>query len=425
MALLLPFFSCYEEGKRGNSAGIVSGAAGNEEISLDRASVAVLKKDVPLPQAKKKWTVLVYMDGDNNLSPFSSLDIEEMIKTGSGDNMNIVVLWDNDPSQDSGASSRHGYYYIEKGGVVLLKDTGEVNMGSAATAKKFIDYAIKNFSAEHYMWVYWNHGGAVDRRSRGISWDDTNGGDHLTETEQKGIADYFVKKAGKKIDILGFDACLMATAEIAYQYKNTADYLVASEETIPGKGWDYNFLSKIKTTPSISPVNLAKQVLAYYKKFYTPTGDGGSATLSVMDLAHAGDLARAIDDFSLAAMKSGVSGAEFKKISQGLPMFGAYSSGTKKYYFTRDLYEYFEKASVLSSLPKSVKDKAKRAMSVIKSSGLVAGEWHGSDWSGRAQGVAMTFKYATKVYRELELCKDTSWDEFLNWAGFPDSDAAY
>ena len=369
---------------------------------------------------------MVYMDGDNNLSPYSTADVAEMTKSGSDANFNILVLWDTDPDQDqAGAKNRHGYYYIEKTGAVLLKDTGEVNMGDPATAKDFVAFAAKNFPAKKYMWVYWNHGGAVDRamREKGVCWDDTSGGDHLTETEQTEIMAFARKTLGKKIDIAGFDACLMATAEIAYQYAGIAAYLVASEQTIPGDGWDYRFLSKIKLTPSISARDLGKQVLAYYKSYYRAR-DEEDVTLSVIYLARAGSLADALDDFTVEAMDGGAGGAPYRDASKGLEMFGL-SGGESDTYYTKDLYAYLRAVAESDGVPDAARERASACMALLRDGRLIVAEWHGSRWKDRAYGLAITLKRATAVYRRLDLCEDTDWDEFLNWARFPDNDYAY
>ncbi len=405
--------------------GLAAESGTDAEAALPRFGIS--ERNLSLPQSKKKWTVLVYMDGDNNLSRYSSKDIREMMATGSDDAMNIVVLWDNDPDQDAqGAAQRHGYYYVERGGVTLVKDTGEVNMGAPETAKDFIAYAVKNFPAKHYLWVWWNHGGAVDRAAlmKGVCWDDTDSGDHLTEAEQKDIMKYFKKKAGKKIDIVGFDACLMAMAEIAYQYKDVASYLVASEQSEPGDGWDYSFLSTIRSNPSLSARSVAKQVLAYYKKYYTGQNEE-DVTMSVLYLAHAGALARALDDFATAAQSGGISAATYRTLSKGLPMFGFYNDGDRNCYFTKDLYGYLKAVEESAKVPAAVRDKAAACMELIPGGKLVVSEWHGSAWKDEARGIAITLKRATDVYRRLDLCADTKWDEFLNWAKFPDNDYAY
>ncbi|HPC42601.1 MAG TPA: clostripain-related cysteine peptidase [Spirochaetota bacterium] len=430
LALML-FLSCqYENGgsskeERSSLLSLTSESGPADDTPVPRFSLTDRK--LALPQQKKKWTVLVYMDGDNNLSRYSSKDIKEMMASGSDGAMNIVVLWDNDPSQDvQGTAERHGYYYVERGGVTLIRDTGEVNMGDPRTARDFIAHAVKNFPAEHYLWIWWNHGGAVDRMSamKGVCWDDTNSGDHLTEIEQKDIMRYFKEKAGKKIDVVGFDACLMATAEIAYQYRDVASYLVASEQSEPGDGWDYAFLSRIKANPSLSARSVAIQALSYYKNYYVRQGEE-DATMSVLYLAYAGPLGRSLGDFAAAARSGVTSAATYRALSKGLPMFGFYSDGDRNCYFTKDLYGYLKAVQGSSKVAAAVREKAGACMGFIAGGKLVVSEWHGSAWKDAASGTAITLKSATAVYRALDLCADTQWDEFLNWAKFPANDYAF
>ena len=57
-------------------------------------------------------------------------------------------------------------------------------------------------------------------------------------------------RAGVKFDFVGFDACLMATYEMAAHMASYADYMVASEELEPGIGWNYQGWSSTGVTPS-------------------------------------------------------------------------------------------------------------------------------------------------------------------------------
>ena len=67
---------------------------------------------MPAPIAKKPWTVMVYMAGDNNLDPEGVEDLKEMKKVGSTDKLNIIAQFD----RASGHVARR--YYLRKGGIV-------------------------------------------------------------------------------------------------------------------------------------------------------------------------------------------------------------------------------------------------------------------------------------------------------------------
>src|SRR6056297_932537 len=117
----------------------------------------------------KEWTVMVYLDADNNLESAGIDDINEMEAIGSDENVNIVVQMDRidgyDSSNGDWTSTRR--YYIEKDSngydsniiSTMEEDLGEVNMGKEETVKNFIDWSVQNYPADRYFIIFWNHGG--------------------------------------------------------------------------------------------------------------------------------------------------------------------------------------------------------------------------------------------------------------------------
>lgn len=73
----------------------------------------------------------------------------------------------------------------------------------------------------------------------------------------------------KHFDIIGFDACLMNTLEVAFPLKDIANILVGSEETEPNAGWAYDeMLAALCANPSMNPVDLGKVAVDTYNKSY-------------------------------------------------------------------------------------------------------------------------------------------------------------
>ena len=70
----------------------------------------------------------------------------------------------------------------------------------------------------------------------------------------------------KKLEMIGFDACLMSSVEVASLLSNYAKYMVASQEVEPGYGWDYRFLGDLKS--NTSTVDFGMLVVDYYEKYY-------------------------------------------------------------------------------------------------------------------------------------------------------------
>jgi hypothetical protein len=79
-------------------------------------------------------------------------------------------------------------------------------MSDPATLTKFIVDTVKRFPAQHVALVLNDHGGGLT----GAMSDETDGGFMSVPNLHKAISDA-EKQTGKKLDIVGFDACLMAT----------------------------------------------------------------------------------------------------------------------------------------------------------------------------------------------------------------------
>ena len=94
-----------------------------------------------------------------------------------------------------------------------------------------------------------------------------------------------LKNGGVKFDIIGFDACLMATLETALVARQYGDYLVASEAVEPGTGWYYtNWLSALSANPAMDSLDVGKTIIDDYVKM----SGSSQTTLSMTDLAELG-----------------------------------------------------------------------------------------------------------------------------------------
>lgn len=213
----------------------------------------------PMPVAGNKWTVMVYLDADNNLGTASRLDLEEMQAVGSTDNVTVLVQYDT----QGGATYR---YKVEKGSLTQLANLGELDMAKASTLKDFVAYAAGAYPADHYALILWNHGQGW-KGVKSIFTDVDNG--TLTP-----LSNQYVKEAladsGVTVDILGIDACEMSVIEAAFEFRNVAKILVASQELVSDYGWDYDdLLKRLTDRPTMTAPELAKAMVASFKNFYS------------------------------------------------------------------------------------------------------------------------------------------------------------
>lgn len=249
--------------------------------------------------AIKEWTFLIYMNGHNDLSDFTEMNLRDLEKVGSTKDINIIVEWG---SIQSNLTKR---LYVEKTknnsqitSPVLMEMEG-YDMGDYKNLLSFIQWGIQNYPAKRYFVNVWNHGAGwyslnnknmqrKDFRPFDISFDDTTR--NYISTEQMGLV---MKEAsrflGRNIDIYGNDACLMSMVEVVGEVKGAVDYFVGSQDLEPGEGWPYySFIKKWSENPYVKTSDLLKILTDEYIKAYTQKGVYGERdgiTLSVFDLS--------------------------------------------------------------------------------------------------------------------------------------------
>lgn len=208
----------------------------------------------------KAWTFIVFMNGDNNLDSFGDLNLSQMKTVGSTDAVNIIVLRDR-----YNQSTTAKIYYVQKGSLKTVKDYGKnIDMGDWHQTVELFKFSAENYPADRYAFVVWDHGGGWKKRSRqvfrDISWDDHTGNFITTPQLAQAMAEMKVINNGKKIDLLGMDACLMQMAEVVTQVAPSVDAVVASEEVEPGEGWNYKVLSNITNDPTMSALDFGAKI---------------------------------------------------------------------------------------------------------------------------------------------------------------------
>lgn len=202
----------------------------------------------------KKWTIMIYLDGDNDLEPWHLIDFNEISSIGSNDNVCYVVIFDRIPglAEEYGWSdTRQGV--INPGDVPDLswgESIGEKNMGDTTTLFDFTHWAISEYPAEHYGLILENHGMGWS----GACSDVTSNDDFLSTKEIENA----LASIDTPIDLLRFDACLMANIEVAYELRNEASVYVASETINNPFSCPYDTIfANLNNNPDMSPTELA------------------------------------------------------------------------------------------------------------------------------------------------------------------------
>jgi hypothetical protein len=393
----------------------------------------------------KKWTVMVWMAGDNNLQDAGEQDIQEMKKVGSTEAIDVVVQFDRMTSQNTLR------YHLQKGTPLAsdeVQSLGPTNTGDPQVATDFFVWAMRNYPADRYLASFWNHGGGIDEtdvyararamglgavdaghsraiasgpyrhalfsstveaavRRRGIAYDDT-ARDFLDNTELKNVLQRVTADTGRTIDVLGFDACLMNMLEIGYQLRQYAGYSVGSEQTEPAEGWPYDtVLGDLDANPSMSAAELGAAIVKRYAESYK----SGDVTQSLLDLGRSQEIAQAVDRLAKALIAVVQEPAGYAAITKA-----AHAAQHYEYADFQDLYDLCAQLQTRVSAI-AAKDAAGATMSaLVGASPFVAAEAHKGSGVARSHGASIYFPTARDVqvaYSNLDFAKATAWGDFL------------
>ncbi len=247
-----------------------------------------------------EYTYLIYIAGSNleSESGCASADIREILGSGI-DCTNVNVLFCTGGSSSWAISSipddKNAIFVMQEGGTMnqVSSTSGIADMGSSETLASFLDYAYTYYPARHYALTLWNHGGGA---VGGFGADELFDYDAMYLDELKEALDLSPFGGDNKLDWVGYDACLMASIEIADVWKDYAEYFAASQELEMGDGWDYSSLSILNTTSD--PRKIIKQILddyaAYYRKASSPMFNP-AVTFSCLDLGELASVTEALD----------------------------------------------------------------------------------------------------------------------------------
>lgn len=284
------------------------------------------------------YTVLLYMVGSDleSQNGAASMDLMEIMDSGvDTSRVNVVVYTGGSQYWQNGISNEVNsvYHLTGTGDNTTLECVGttdaSLNMGEAETFASFIEFGYENYPADHYALICWDHGsGPVS----GFGNDELFEYDSLLLSELEEAIEMTSFGEKNKFDWVGYDACLMASIELAQIWDAYADYMIASQETEPAYGWDYSFLSVLNETSD--PVKIAKQLIDTYEDSYeeiTSILFNPELTLSCMRLSEVENVTEKMDDL-FYDIESCVSDGDFTKVAkarENVKSFGLSASGSK------------------------------------------------------------------------------------------------
>ena len=252
-----------------------------------------------------KWTIMIYMCGADLESYYADNteydgvglatgDIQEILSVSSQPNdVNIIIetggatKWTSSTYGGYNISSTYlSRYHVENKKLVLDDTLTYASMGLSSTFQSFLEWGITEYPAEKTGVIMWNHGGAM----RGVCYDEKKSDNPLTNAEiQTALSGAYANTGltGQKLEFIGYDACLMQVQDIAETNSHYFNYMIASEESEAGEGWDYdNWVDDLYAKKATTTI-----LKAIVDSFISDNGGASSnksdQTLSYLDLSYA------------------------------------------------------------------------------------------------------------------------------------------
>ncbi|MBI4056633.1 MAG: hypothetical protein HY399_03700 [Elusimicrobia bacterium] len=362
-----------------------------------------------------KWTVMVFVNGKNNLEKFGLLNINQMEAVGSSDQLKVAVEFGRLGRGGDGNWRGQRRYVIQKDKDTtkitspVLQEIPKADMGDWNHLVEFTQWAKQAAPSEKTMLIVWNHGSGWDLQNwppnyraattpLGVSYDDETGNHISTPDLGKALA------AIGKVDILAFDACLMQMAEVVYQVMQNVEVMVGSEEVEPGEGYNYRtFLAPIAANPLLGPQEVAGVAVKAYVESYA--GGKEQVTQSAVRASAMKPLLALLNEWTrliMAAKESDVVRAARSRVQS---------------FFVKDNIDllHFVRLVLEKTKNEGVREKGE-ALAAFLSQAVFANGTQGNTMAN-ASGLAIYFPRGSynRAYDDLAWAKDGNWASFLKW----------
>ena len=371
------------------------------------------------------WTIMVYMCGSDLESGYdedtrqyyylASSDIEEILDvTNKPDNVNIII-------QTGGAkkwsptygisSNKLERWEVKNNSLNKVDSLTKANMGNASTFQSFLEWGLTNYPASRTGLIMWNHGGGM----RGVCYDENYSDDALTDFEVKEALTNAFYSVGRKdkLEWIGYDACLMQVQDVAEFNSGYFNYMVASQESEEGNGWDYDvWLKTLYSDPlNVSTSSVLKSIVdSFIEDNGGVSARSGDQTLSYLNLNKISDYKDAWENMAsdltdiLEQSKSNVTA--FNNIINNTKYF----AGSDYYY-----YCVFDAKHFLTQLQENSTFESLDSISTTLSAFEEVVEYNVAQKSKASNAYGLSFFYVVnKSYGQLTYTS-SAYSNFTNW----------
>lgn len=276
------------------------------------------------PAVHTAWTLLLYLNGDNDLEDAFRDTLAHLAAAGPSPRANVLALMDGYTT--SAVYSGTQLFDLSAGTLQPLTLTlgssgavpGELNLGAGGTLADFVAWGRARYPSRYTLLSVVDHGGGwapnpgdtlthtLSNRIKwmagqsGLSWDFTSDFDHMTIGEVQQALSITTGAGAQPVDVVFFDVCLMGMAEVAYQIRDYADYFVSSQNL----GWapvgpQNRYVRLVHgLPPAATPRDLAGLLVSAYAAATPPSEH--PFTVSAVDLGQMPALAGAVAQLGAA-----------------------------------------------------------------------------------------------------------------------------
>jgi len=423
--------------------------------------------------------ILFYIAAHNNLATLGQRSLRQILDVGSTQQLKLAALYD-------GPSDATRYIAGEPGLPAVEEPLDNFDSGDPDALLEMARWAFEQCPAERYALVLWSHGsgwrpedrgapaalsgwtaaevaqiareargddavsvsemgraaqagsmalfrttlaqilGQDDPTERAICFDDGSG--HSLDTlELARVVRETQAIIGQPLDLLGLDACVMATLEVATQVRQHVCTLAASEELVPGYSWPYDtILGALRDAPETSARDLAALVVQHYVDYYTahpPPLNYGDVTKVALDLAHIEPLTQAVDALAGAMLADMDNQADILWAAQRATQARETQTPSGRRTAHKFNYHLWDIRSVAAYLAAhsdnaAVQTAANNVIAALQPGGAVIAEGHRGNWFDGIGGVSIYTPPpgSTRIspyYDEVSFAQKTQWGEML------------